>query len=97
MVNPLGSREAVPPAAHSPVGCGTSNSFPMCMDPGWVSVPRVPHSALARGDPSCPGTPWQRDSTAWHWCLLCPRRSRCWGCFPRGSDVRGLLAMLMGC
>lgn len=47
--------------------------------------------------PPCPGSPWQRDSSAWHWCLLCPRRSHCWGCFPRGSDVRGLLAMLMGC
>lgn len=41
-VNPFGSRGAVPAAALSLVGCARSNDFPMSMDPGWVSVPRVP-------------------------------------------------------
>lgn len=49
MVNPFGSRGAVPPATHSLVGCARSNGFPMCMDPECLSptVPGETHSALA--------------------------------------------------
>lgn len=57
MVNPFGSRGAVPPATHSLVGCARSNGFAMCMDPGWVGVcppqcqgrPFLPWHPLANG------------------------------------------------
>lgn len=95
-LTPSAPQEAVPPASRCLVAFEGSDGFPHVHGPIlWygeeVSVPR------AWGDPSCPGTHWQRDGSARLWCLLHPHRSLRWGCFPRGSDARGLLAMPMLC